>query len=724
MRKRLSSASDKDIPERRLILEANLRIYKYQIQYRGLVHDMVMYGPGSFLYVIFLIIAWVTMFYTLNFYYLAIQSRHNERHERRKNLAPELPPGMLPTVTIQLPLYNEKYVARRVIDAVCSMDYPKNKMQIQVLDDSDDDTIDLIRSIVNEYQHKGFDIVHIHRTDRSGYKAGALKAGMTTAKGEFIAIFDADFIPPSSFLKHLLRYFSDPKMGFVQCKWGHVNEDYSTMTQAEAVSLDLHFLVEQKAKSLSRIFLNFNGTAGIWRASCINDAGGWQTTTLVEDMDLSYRAQMKGWKCMFLDDYVVDAELPVQMNAAKRQQFRWAKGSIQVALKLLADVMAHRKVPVESKVQSFIHMTRHIAHPLFLAQFLIFPMLLGMNYKLYQDSWAPLLVLAMYVVLGPGGYLVVINKVWKKDWKHKAKQFLFLHFFGAGISVNNSVAVFDALFGRKSEFLRTPKFGIVKRGEEWRNKEYALPFTKTTLLEIFFALYGCISIFVAIFSHNVLYTPLIAIPTIGFIYVAYLSIAHSRLGKKNDKKSIAAGQPLPTVQNRTAGQRLLLPGVLAFLVLGGCVAYYGYYTSIYPLQEASGLLARAQSAQTAQQLADYARLAQTFIPESGNPVWFFPTYRTDFEIMHMQLDNMVERAQTISSLSTHDDGYNTAMMDMHATALVIQANLHEAIPFIYIGPTNIAMGAAWVAVILFVFAAIRRARTRQERAETASAMQA
>lgn len=689
---------------------------------------MVMYGPGTFLYVIFLIITWVTMFYTLNFYYLAIQSRHNDVHERRKRQVPELPLALLPTVTVQLPLYNEKYVARRLIDAVCRMDYPKNKMQVQVLDDSDDDTVDLIRSIVDEYRFKGFDIVHVRRADRSGYKAGALKAGMKSAKGEFIAIFDADFIPPSSFLKHLLRYFSDPKMGFVQCKWGHVNEDYSSMTQAQAVSLDLHFLVEQKAKSLSRIFLNFNGTAGIWRTSCISDAGGWQTSTLVEDMDLSYRAQMKGWKCMFLDDYVVDAELPVQMNAAKRQQFRWAKGSIQVALKLLTDVVAHRKVPIESKVQSFIHMTRHIAHPLFLAQFLIFPMLLAMNYKLYESNLAPLFVLAMYAALGPGGYLVVINKVWKKGWKHKGLQFMFLHFFGAGISVNNSVAVFDALFGRKSEFLRTPKFGIVKKGEDWRNKEYALPFTKTTLLEIFFALYGCISIFVAIFSHNALFTPLIALPTIGFIYVAYLSIAHSQLGKKKKKAKKSAGQEDAVVvvavpMQKSVGQRLLLPGVLAFLVFGAGVAYYGYHTSIYPLQEASGLLARAQSAQTPQQLADYTRLAQRFIPDTGNPVWFFSTYRTDFARINAQLDGMVARSEALSTLSPHDEGYNAALIDMHAGALEIQANLHEAIPYIYVSPQNIVLGAAWVGVILSVFAAVKHARTRHQRAETASAMQ-
>jgi cellulose synthase/poly-beta-1,6-N-acetylglucosamine synthase-like glycosyltransferase len=673
---------------------------------------MVLYGPGTFLYVIFLIAAWITTMYALNFYYLAYQSRRNRAHDKVVREVADMPTGALPAVTVQIPLYNEKYVARRVIDAVCKLDYPKDRLQVQVLDDSDDDTVDLIRSIVDEYRFRGFDIVQLRRADRSGYKAGALKAGMGSATGEFIAIFDADFIPPANFLKRLVRHFDDPKMGFVQCKWGHINEDYSSMTQAEAVSLDIHFLVEQKAKSMSHIFLNFNGTAGIWRAACINDAGGWQTTTLVEDMDLSYRAQMKGWKCMFLDDFVVDAELPVQMNAAKRQQFRWAKGSIQVALKLMLDVMLHRKVRADSKLQSFIHMTRHIVNPLFLAQFLIFPMLLAMEFKLYEGQLAPLAVLGMYVALGPGGYLVVINKVWKHDWKHKGMQFFFLNFFAAGMTVNNTIAVFDAVLGRKNEFLRTPKFGITSKGEEWRNKEYVLPFTKTTLLEVFFAIYGVIGIFVAIFSNNVLYTPLIAIPTIGFIYVAYMSIAHSQFGKKKAPRKAAPDAPV----QKAAGQKVLLPGVLAFLIIGAAVAYYGYYVSIYPLQEASGLLARAQSAQTPQQLEEYVRLARLSVPAEGNPVWLFPTVRTDFAVLQAQMDGILARAASISLSEPHNEEYNTAMMDMHAASLALQENLHEAVPYIYVSPINIAMGSAWVAVIMAVFAAMRHAKTRQQRA--------
>ncbi len=396
-----------------------------------------MLGLGAFLYTIFISAAWIMTIYTLNFYYLSYQSRHNQKHEKLRYENIQLnQDNALPVVTIQLPLFNEKYVARRLIDAVCKLDYPKHKLQIQVIDDSDDETVELIKKRVDEYQRKGFDIVHLRRNqNRSGYKAGALKDGMKYAKGEFIAIFDADFVPPYWFLKKTLGHFVDPKVGLIQCRWGHINENYSTLTAAQAVSLDFHFLIEQKAKSLSHLFMNFNGTAGIWRSSCINDAGGWHTGTLVEDLDLSYRAQMKGWKSLFLEDVVVDAELPVQMNAAKRQQFRWAKGSIQVALKLLLDLIIERKLPVDTKVQAFIQLTRHVVHPLFLIQFIVFPILLALDFKLYTVSWAPVTGLLIYVLMGPATYLYIIRKIWGDKWKDKAKQYLFLIFFATGISV-------------------------------------------------------------------------------------------------------------------------------------------------------------------------------------------------------------------------------------------------------------------------------------------------
>jgi cellulose synthase/poly-beta-1,6-N-acetylglucosamine synthase-like glycosyltransferase len=692
-----------------------------------------MYGLGPFLYVIFLMIGWILMVYTINFYYLAYQSRNNIRHEKRMRQKVELT-AVLPVVTIQLPLYNEKYVAKRLIDAVCRIDYPKEKLHIQVLDDSDDDTVDLIKSIVDDYRFKGFDIVHMHRTDRSGYKAGALKEGMKHAKGEFVAIFDADFIPPAWFLKKALVHFAaDERIGLVQCKWGHVNENYSTLTEAQAVSLDLHFLIEQKAKSLTHLYMNFNGTAGMWRTSCINDAGGWHTSTLVEDLDLSYRAQMKGWKCLFLEGVEVDAELPVQMNAAKRQQFRWAKGSIQVALKLLSDVMFHKKAPLDTKAQALIQLTRHVANPLFLAQFLIFPMLLAMDYELYTVAWMPFTSVIMYALMGPGGYLLVINHVWNGDadkLREKARQFFFLMFFASGISVNNTVAVFDAVFGKKNEFLRTPKFGIVNKGDDWRHKEYVLPFTKTTLLEVFFAIYGCIAVFIAIASGNAAFAPMIIIPTIGFIYVAFLSIVHSTFRKKKIRPrhdayapAIAAGKRALSGEasiaaagvshTRNLRQHMVLAGMLAFLVAGAAIAYYGYQNTMHPINQAVGYISRAQTAQTPEQLAEYVKLTKELTPKDGNPVWLFPTARTDFAQIQSNLEGMLMRAElTSEGMIPHSEQYNMAMRDMHKSAGTIKSSLLEAVPYMYISLTNLAAAGLWVAAVIAIFGATRRARTR------------
>jgi cellulose synthase/poly-beta-1,6-N-acetylglucosamine synthase-like glycosyltransferase len=475
-------------------------------------------------------IAWIMTVYTLNFNYLSYMStRNSENHKIKMKM--NYAAKTCPLVTIQLPIYNEKYVAARLLNAICSMDFPKERMEIQVLDDSDDETSDIIETIVDNYKKIGFKIAVFHRLNRSGYKAGALKEGLKFAKGEFIAIFDADFIPASDFLRKALRYFDDSKIGLVQGRWGHINEMYSILTKAQAVSLDFHFFIEQKAKSLTHLFMNFNGTAGIWRTLCIKDAGGWHTSTLVEDLDLSFRAQMKGWKCIFDEDLVVNAELPVQMNAAKRQQFRWAKGSIQVSKKLLIILLSHRKLPIDTKIQIFIQLTKHIINPLFLIQFVIFPILLLMNYQIYDTAWAPALGIVAYLLLGPATYLIMIRKIWRENWRIKALQYLFMIFYASGISINNSVAIFDALLGRRNEFLRTPKFGIMEKNQEWRNNKYVLPFTKTTLLEIFFSAYGCITIAICLLSGNPILVPLIAIQTIGFIYVAYLSLIQSKNNK-------------------------------------------------------------------------------------------------------------------------------------------------------------------------------------------------
>ncbi|ABK77754.1 glycosyltransferase [Cenarchaeum symbiosum A] len=424
---------------------------------------------------LFIVSAALITLYTCNFYYLAFLS---SRKKEGKTVA-----GTgAPSVTIQLPIYNEKYVAARLISAVCDMDYPKDRLRIMVLDDSDDDTVDMVGGIVKEYRDRGLQIEHVRRGTRRGYKAGALQHAMKSTDTEYVAIFDADFIPPKEFLRKTLPHFARADMGFVQCRWGHVNEDYSTITQAQALSLDFHFLIEQKAKSNSRLFMNFNGTAGIWKRECIEDAGGWHTATLVEDLDLSYRAQMKGWKCTFLPDVVIDAELPVQMNAAKRQQFRWAKGSIQCALKLLAGIVVKKGIAVEAKIQAFVQLTRHIVFPLMLIQFLTLPVLLASNINLYLVSFLPALTIGAYLAMGPGAYLHIMQGMYRGSWMRKAKVLPSLMLYSFGMSVNNTVAVFDAVLGSKNEFLRTPKHGITKNTDEWRGKAYNLPFTKTPCL--------------------------------------------------------------------------------------------------------------------------------------------------------------------------------------------------------------------------------------------------
>src|SRR3990167_6179596 len=394
----------------------------------------------QFIFNLFIVSAIIISAYTCNFYYLTYLSI------KRKEILSTANVGT-PSVTIQLPIYNEKYVAKRLVDAVCMMDYPKEKMKIMVLDDSDDETVDLLFDVVAKYKKQGFQIDHIRRGTRKGYKAGALKHAMQTTDTEFVAIFDADFIPPNWFLKRAIPHFSKSNIGLVQCRWGHVNENYSAITQAQALSLDFHFLIEQKAKSNSNLFMNFNGTAGIWKCACIEDAGGWHTATLVEDLDLSYRAQMKGWKCVFLPDIVVNEELTVQMNGAKRQQFRWAKGSMQCAIKLLTDILLKRKIAIEAKLQAFVQLTRHIVFPLMLIQFLTLPILLASQVNLYIVSFLPAITIAAYLAMGPGAYLLVIHKLWKNNWKYKAKALPYLLVYSIGMSVNNTVAVFDAVLG-------------------------------------------------------------------------------------------------------------------------------------------------------------------------------------------------------------------------------------------------------------------------------------
>ena len=703
-------------------------------------------GVDYFLSAAFLFAAWTLTLYSLNFFFLLY---YLSRRKRAKGI--EVNISQLPMVTIQLPLYNEKYVSSRLIDAVCNMDYPKDRLEIQVLDDSEDESRVAVLASVQKKRLKGFNIHHISRQDRSGFKAGALRMGMRYAKGEFIAIFDADFVPPPEFLKKSLRYFSDSRVGLVQSRWGHMNENYSTLTEAQALSLDLHFLIEQNAKSSTHLFINFNGTAGVWRTSCIKDAGGWHTGTLVEDMDLSFRAQMKGWRLLFDKDIVVSGELPVQMNAAKRQQFRWAKGTTQLALKLLGELLLSKRIPVDTKFQAFIQLTRHVIYPMFLAQFILFPILLNTDNTPYRVAFSPYLGLFFYVLLGPVAYMYMIWRLWPKRWASKARQYWILLFFATGISVNNTIAVFDAILSKKNEFLRTPKFGVVKRSDRWRDKDYVLPFNRTTLLEIFFSLYGCLSAFICIYSGSISFLPIILLQTIGLIYVTYLSIVDSRrklpimsegrrevMRPQNPTSSTSENisninGEVPTsrrgkntipgfrLSHRRAWNAVISKAVLlVFLMLlagGAIAAIYGYQYSIYPLDKSAGYLSRAQAAQSPHLVFLYLNKAKELIPPDGNPVWTFPNPRTDFTLISREINAMQERALTISGLKPQSAEYNTALEDLHSSIRIIEMNLIEAQPYVYGSLNNIIFTGIWIGLILLTYNLIRRMRRKFQETE-------
>ena len=677
----------------------------------------------QFVFDLFIVSAIIISAYTVNFYYLAFISR------TRKEIRPTVDWGT-PSVTIQLPIYNEKYVAKRLVDAVCNLDYPKDKLRIMVCDDSDDDTVELLRDVVDDYKKQGFQIEHVRRGTRKGYKAGALKHAMQTTDTDLVTIFDADFIPPSWFLKRAIPHFSKPNIGLVQCRWGHVNENYSIITQVQALSIDFHFLIEQKAKSNSHLFMNFNGTAGIWRRECIEDAGGWHTATLVEDLDLSYRAQMKGWKCLFLPDIVVDAELPAQINGAKRQQFRWAKGSIQCAIKLLSDIGLKRNVAIEAKIQAFIQLTRHIVYPLVLIQFLTLPILLAAQVNLYVISVLPALTIATYLAMGPGAYLIVIHGMYDKTWKSKVKLLPALLVYNAGMSVNNTVAVFDAVLGKKNEFHRTPKYGIVTKQDDWRDKAYNLPFTQTTLLEIFFGVYGIMAIFIAIFSNNPIFVPIILLQAIGFFYIAYLSLSHTRF-----KRNKSSENRLRTKKEKMANTvyKISMFGILAIIVFGGYMAISGYDADIYPLDRIRGNLDGIISSSDPDVIRNHLIAIQADLdvlmvnlPEttnsdgevvSRNPVWIFGTESTNFLRIQNNIDTMFGSVGEISSISKDNSAYHTGMLDINDRAALLKTNIMDATPYMYVSPENMLFSTVWIAAIIGIFAALKRKKDQLNKAD-------
>jgi len=436
------------------------------------------------------------------------------------------PAGMdrLPKVTVQLPIYNEMYVADRLIDAVCQLQYPRELLEIQVLDDSTDETQNVAERAVMRNAAAGIDITYIHRTDRTGYKAGALDAAMHVAKGDFIAIFDADFMPSPDFLEKTVPYFGDDRIAMVQARWGHINQDYSLLTKIQSIMLDGHFVLEHGGRNRAGLFFNFNGTAGIWRRAAIADAGGWQHDTLTEDLDLSYRAQLRGWKFIFLPDLIAPAEVPVEMNSFKSQQHRWAKGSIQTCRKLLPQIL-RAKVPLGVKAEAFFHLTANFNYPLMC----VLSVLLGPSMAIrYNMGWYEMLLIDVPLFFAAtasvANFYMVCQRELHKDWVTRLKYLPFLMSIGIGLTVNNTRAVFEALFNQQSEFARTPKYRIEGRGDEWIGKKYRQSFLVQPMIEVALGLYFTATVFYALANGIYGTIPFLVLFQVGFLYMGLLSI--------------------------------------------------------------------------------------------------------------------------------------------------------------------------------------------------------
>ncbi len=424
----------------------------------------------------------------------------------------------LPRVTIQLPMYNEQFVARRVIEGACRIDYPRDRLEIQVLDDSTDETVQIARETVDRMRAAGHDVVYLHRENREGYKAGALAEGLRRATGEFVMIFDADFIPPHDIVQKTIHYFTDPSVGMVQARWDHINREHSLLTKTQAILLDGHFVIEHTARNRSGRFMSFNGTAGMWRRSCIDDAGGWQHDTLTEDLDLSYRAQMKGWRFVFLPELVSPAELPPEMNAFKSQQYRWAKGGAQTCKKLLPRVLRSR-LPLKIKAEAFFHLTSCTVYVYVVLLTLMLYPVVYMKLHLFAEGWARYAFDASLLLLATcsaSTFYAASQREVSRTWADSLKYLPFLMSLGIGISLNNARAALAGFFGRQSEFERTPKFGVTESTDgQWRARMSAFrPRRKIRImpfLEFAFGLYLFACMLLCFSSGKV---------TIGIVFVA------------------------------------------------------------------------------------------------------------------------------------------------------------------------------------------------------------
>jgi len=452
-------------------------------------------------------------------------------YKNKKNKTTEPPAHFenLPRVTVQLPIFNEQYVVDRLLDAVCRLEYPQDKLDIQLLDDSTDETIEVARLLVERYAALGHPVEYIHRDNREGFKAGALAEGLKTAKGEFIAIFDADFVPPPDFLLKCIHHFTDPKIGMVQTRWTHINRNYSLLTQVEAILLDGHFVLEHSARSRSGVFFNFNGTAGMWRRSAIDEAGGWEHDTLTEDTDLSYRAQLKGWKFIYLQDVECPAELPVEMTAFKTQQARWAKGLIQVSKKILPRVLSS-DVPRAVKVEAFYHLTANLSYPLMIVlSVLLMP---AMIIRFYQ-GWFQMLYIDLPLFMAStfsisSFYLVSQKELFPRTWPRSLLYLPLLMSLGIGLTITNTRAVLEALVGKQTAFARTPKYRVSSKKDKIQGAKYRKRLGWIPWIELLIGTYFALAVFYAIDNENYFTVPFLLLFVVGYWCTGLMSLLQGR----------------------------------------------------------------------------------------------------------------------------------------------------------------------------------------------------
>ena len=475
-----------------------------------------------------LLISFIGFFYIVITAFLALYGFHNlittiiyltmkpsKIHTGRAYPLKEWPP-----VTVQLPMFNEKYTVERLLRAVTYLDYPADRLQIQVLDDSTDDTYALVVRLVEDYQARGVNIELIHRVDRKGYKAGALNNGLQTATGELVAIFDADFVPKPDWLKRTVPSFQNPKLGCLQTRWGHTNQQYNSLTRAEAMGIDGHFIIEQTVRSKNGFFLNFNGTAGLWRRACIEDAGGWQWDTLTEDLDLSYRAQMRGWKFDYLPDVVVPAELPPQVESYKKQQFRWAKGSFQVVRKILPSVL-QADLSWKVRFMALLHLTGYFVHPLMLSL-----LLLTLPVGLLIPGAFKLFPISIVAGLGPPLLYLTATATQHRSILKRLKSFPVLVIVGFGLSLSTTIAVLEGLFSKGGAFIRTPKLNLDNKRKQKQKIDhgYVAPLSSLVWVEIALGIYAMFTGIVLAHYIGWGIIPWMVIYTLGFFYIAGLNL--------------------------------------------------------------------------------------------------------------------------------------------------------------------------------------------------------